>query len=206
MNLKLRERLLSATRDLFVRKGIKNLTMDEVAKELGMSKKTIYQMIESKDEFVQEVIERYIADEKKQLDVFATTALNPVDEIVHLYSHILTQNREMNPTVLIDMQKYYPKSWETLSEYRNVDMYKRVFDNLEKGKQEGYYVTNFDSDIVTKLYIGVLQVLANQELFPYQQYQFVNLLKEYLNYHLRAIASEKGLTAWQQHELMNTIS
>ena len=92
--------------------------MDDVAKELGMSKKTIYHFVENKAQLVQLTMQNYLEEERKQLEAILKPSKNSVDEIIQMISYFFNQVREFNPSALNDLQKYYPETWNIYNQYR----------------------------------------------------------------------------------------
>ncbi len=180
--------------------------MDMIAKSLAMSKKTIYVMVRDKSHLVAEVIERYIQSELQTLDEIHKQAENPLHELVLIIKRALEQTEGFNPETLFDMQKYYPESFQLFTHHRNTFLYKRLAENLEKGTLEGFYRSDFNKEVIAKIYIGMLKVLVDQSLFPSAKYPFVEILKEYLDYHLRAIVTQKGLEELFRQKELNRIT
>jgi AcrR family transcriptional regulator len=193
--------LLEKSGELFIKYGIKNLTMDDVAKELGMSKKTIYNFVENKAELVKLTMQSYLEEERKQLDSILKSSKNSVDEMIQMISYFFNQVREFNPSALNDLQKYYPETWSIYNEYRFHFMLTRITDNLENGIKQGLYRNDLNADIISKIYIAGIDILINQDFFPAKKYVFIDTYKEYLNYHLRGIVSVKGLKYLEEHNL-----
>lgn len=203
VNSELRENLLEHARQMFVKQGIKNLTMDEIAKSLGMSKKTIYVLVRDKSELVLEVIERYVNNEKKTNEEIKARAKNPIEEMMLVMEHVLQQTQELNPQVLFDMQKYYPESWQVYHHYRNSYIFNFIYNNIQNGIERGLYRNDFKIDIVTKFYTGALSIISDQTLFPAKHYKFVTVLKEFIHYHLRAIVTPEGFKEMLRHQKNN---
>jgi len=197
VNLKQREVLLEHARQMFLKHGIKSLTMDMIAKSLSMSKKTIYLMVRDKSQLVKEVIERYVSSEYEVHEVIKRNSENPLHELVLMINHVLKQTDGFNPETLFDMQQLYPESYTLFNKHRTTFLYNRLVENMEAGVEAGLYRSDFNKDVIAKIYIGMLKVFVDQQLFPSKKYPFVLVLKEYLDYHLRAIVTEKGLQELQ---------
>lgn len=178
--------------------------MDDVAKELGMSKKTIYQFVENKAELVKLTMEQYLAEERTQLEAILKTSKNSVDEMIQMVVYFFNQVREFNPSALNDLQKYYPETWAIYNEYRFDFMLRMLTKNMEDGIEQGLYRNDLNSNTIAKIYIGTIDVLINQQFFPIKKYVFIDTYKEYLNYHLRGIVSAKGLKYLEQHNLFKS--
>ena len=175
--------------------------MDDVARELGMSKKTIYVFVEDKNELVKLSMESYLQEERNQLEEILKTSKDSIDEMIQMISYFIHQVKEFNPSALNDLQKYYPETWDIYNEYRFHFMLGMVTKNLENGVEQGVYRKDLNADIISKIYIAGIDILINQQLFPSKKYVFLDTYKEYLKYHLSGIVSIKGLKVLEQHNL-----
>lgn len=204
-NPQLKQLILKAT-ELFKKYGIKSLTMDEIAKELGMSKKTIYRFVKNKADLVKMVMQYYLQTEKEQVEQIIEGSENSVEELIKIADYFMNQMQEFNAHVLHDLKRYYPESWNIYNHYQFDFVLKRVYENILNGKAQGLYRTEVDADIISKIYIGGIDVLFNQELFPVKNYAFINLYKEYLNYYLHGIVSSKGVKLLEQQNIFKKVS
>ena len=175
--------------------------MDDIAHELGMSKKTIYQFVENKADLVNVSMRNYLELDRQQLETILKPSHNSIDEMIQMVSYFINQVNEFNPSVLNDLQKYYPETWDLYNNYRFHFMLSRIAENLKNGVEQGVYRSDLNPEIISKLYIGGIDILINQDFFPSKKYTFINIYKEYLNYHLRGIVSDKGLAYLEQHNL-----
>lgn len=189
------------SRELFMRNGIKNLTMDQIAKDLGMSKKTIYQFVENKSELVQLTLQNYLEEERGQMENVLKNPANSVDEMIKMIAYLLGVLQGFQASAMTDLQKYYPEAWRMYDDYRTNFMLGRIKDNLSSGVTQGYYRNDLNTDIIARIYVLAIELLINQELFPASEYEFSKIYSEFLNYHLRGIVSLKGLNYLEEHNL-----
>lgn len=187
------EKWLKRVEELFLRYGIKSITMDDVARELGISKKTLYAFVENKDDLVNRVLERHIQEEKTLCDNLFHSADNAVDEMLIVLETNAQMMQQMKTNIVFDLQRYHREAWEKMEAYQRGFMYDLVRANLERGVREGLYRDNFDADIVAKLHIAATFQLFNESLFPETAYNKVAVFREYLMHYLYGIISEKGL-------------
>jgi len=193
--------LFLKARELFMKHGIRTLTMDDIAKELGISKKTIYKSVENKAELVKLTMQDFLAEEVHDLDAIQRESTNSIDEMIRMVDYFLKQTAGFNTSAMHDMQKYYPEAWQIYNEYRFRNALTRITLNLKKGVKEGMYRADLNTDIMAKIYIGGIDILMNQDFFPVKMYAFFDIYNEYLNYHLRGIVSAKGLKILDEHTL-----
>jgi len=196
--------LLMKSRELFMKHGVKSLTMDEIAKQMGMSKKTIYQFVNNKSDLINLTMKEYLEDERKLMEVILKKSGNSIDEMIAMIEYWLQIVREFNATTLYDVQRYYPETWKMYNDYRFNFMLGLIKVNLQNGVKEGYYREDMDSDIISKIYILATEILLNQDLFPTKKYAFLTVYREFLGYHLRGIVSSKGLKYLNEHNLFKS--
>ena len=178
---------------LFFRYGIKSLTMDDVAFELGISKKTLYQMVESKDDLVMKVLNHHICREKSQCMDLAAKAANAIDEIFIVLDMNSQDLSQMKTNVIYDLQKYHREGWLMIRNYHYEFVFRNIRDNILRGRNEGLYRDNFDVDIIAKLHLATAFNLFDEQVFPDGSIPRVILFKECMMHFLYGIVSPKGL-------------
>jgi TetR/AcrR family transcriptional regulator, cholesterol catabolism regulator len=178
---------------LFFRYGIKSLTMDDVASELGISKKTLYQMVESKDDLVMKVLRHHTSREKSQCLNLASQASNAIEEIFIVLDTNSQEMSQMKTNVVNDLQKYHREGWLLIRNFHYDFVYKVIRENMVRGRKEGLYRENFDIDILAKLHLATAFNLFDEQLFPDGSTPRVILFKEYMLHFLHGIVSPKGL-------------
>ena len=175
-----------------MRYGIKSITMDDIARELGMSKKTLYQYVDNKTDLIEQIFQQHVEEEKKVIERIRHDSADAIDEILRIARYVVEQLRELAPTTVYDLQKYYRNTWKQMDALHQRHVYTVIKDNLERGIRQGVYRSNLNPDIVAKLYVGKTSLVADEEMFPAREYNIQNLYWEYINYHIRGIASAEG--------------
>jgi len=198
MNRETRSHLLRNSRQLFIKYGVKSLTMDDIARELGMSKKTIYQFVSAKNELVVQAMEAHLEVEKVHIAGILERAPNSVQGMLGILEYMISELRQLNPSVIYDLQKYYPDAWAVLNNYRYQFVLGMITRNLEKGKEEGVYRQDLNTLIIGRVYVKALDVLLDQQTFPISQFNFIDIYSEFIRYHLRGIVSAEGLSHLDQ--------
>ncbi len=178
---------------LFMRYGIKSVTMNDVARELGISKKTLYQLVPSKDELVIKVLQRHISTEKAQCLNLASLAPNAIEEIFIIMETNSQELTRMKTNIVNDLQKYHRQGWELIRKFHYEFVFKVIQENLVRGRKEGLYRENFDIDIIAKLHLATAFNLFDPELFPVLANDRLTLFNEYMMHYLHGIVSPKGI-------------
>lgn len=177
---------------LFMRFGIKSMTMDEVARQLGISKKTLYQYVDNKKDLVKRMMELHIDCEQCSLQETFSKCDNAIEEIMEMTKEVSTQMKEMHPSILFDMRKYHPEAFQILVNHKDKFVRKSIHTNLENGIKEGFYRSNLNPGIVTELYLSMMSSMMNPENILAKDINAHEVHGEMMRYHIRGIASSKG--------------
>ena len=188
------QKWLKQAQALFLKYGIKSMTMDDVARELGISKKTLYQFVENKDDLILKMLKFHIEIEKKQCEEQFSQTNNAIEEIMMVIEMNAKELQQMKSNIVYDLQRYHRDAWTIMAEYQQGFMYKVVLRNLDRGIAEGLYRSEINVDIMTKIHIATSFVLFDETIFPSSEYSKVTVFKEYLLHYLHGIVSEKGKT------------
>lgn len=188
-----KKQIIQKSSELFLRYGFKSVTMDDIANELGISKKTIYAHFENKTKLVQ-ACTLFIFEEINQgIQQICGAGFSPIEEIFEIKTQVMRQTNNEESSPMYQLQKYYPKIYKSIRETQFESLQNCVLNNLERGIEMGYYRKDIDIDFITRLYFNGVIGIRNLELFPIEKYSLTYLMDSYLNYHLRAITTEKGL-------------
>jgi len=194
-----KERILQSALNLFWRYGIKSVTMDDIARDLGISKRTIYQHFSDKEAILEQVIEGEIKSQKCELQKLDEKASNPIEQIIYASGQMRDTLANMNPTLLYDLKKYYPKAWNLFQSYKKEHLIKNIRDNLSEGIKLGFYRPDIDVEIFSLLRIEQTVMAFDPTIFPLKNFSMMHIQMQFLLHFLRGILSEKGF------EYYNTI-
>jgi TetR/AcrR family transcriptional regulator, cholesterol catabolism regulator len=187
-----KERILIKAADLFCRYGIRTITMDEIASQLGISKKTIYQFFTDKDDMVSAVIEQEIQRNELECSNFRDTAKDAVHQIFLALESLEEMLKYTNPLMLYDLEKHHPASFQRLREYKYRFLYEIIVENLQWGVETGLYRPDIDKDIVAKARIEAAFLVFNPDVFPHSRYRISEVNFELAMLFLYGVATDKG--------------
>jgi AcrR family transcriptional regulator len=187
------QNLLIKVRELYIKYGIKSITMDDVARELGMSKKTLYQYVVDKDDLVGKFIDIEISLRKEEICKCFGKGYNAIEELfeISLFMNRLMKNQ--NFATEHDLKKYYPHHYNKAQLARREGVQSYIMLNLKKGINEGLYRDDMDKEVIARLYLWRVENIQLDNLFTVEEFTSVKLFMELLNYHIRGIATEKGI-------------
>lgn len=179
--------------ELFTKYGFRAVTMDEICQQIGISKKTLYQFYTDKDALIDECMEMDMVNGKSDCTIATEMSENAVDEIFITLEFITQEFKDLNPIVMHDLKKFYPATFEKLNNHINHFYYTIIYNNLQKGINEGFYRKNLDLDILTKFRLSVILMGFDQNIYPSEKYNLVKVTEVLLDHFLYGIVTEEGL-------------
>jgi len=196
------ERIKHKAHELFMQFGLKSVSMDDIATKLGISKKTIYQFYADKDALVDDVIQSLIKHNQQCCDIDQQKADNAVHEIFLAMDFIMEIFRSMNPSLLFDMQKYYPVAFQKFSNHKNDYLYGVIKTNLTRGVAEELYRPDLKIDVIARFRVESMMLPFNPEFHTKVKQNLADIEEEITLHFLFGMVSPKGykLAAKYQQE------
>ena len=192
MDSEIRE-LIQKISAIYFRYGIKSITMDDLARELGMSKKTLYQFFSDKEDVVSHVIQFHIESQECGIrEMLSDVNLNAIDHLLHMSKYIAEHLKHMNPSVAYDLQKYYPSAWDKLISFKRDHVYEKIMENIQSGVKEGLYLEDLNYEIIANLYVDMMEMLSSGNYPQMERFSHEELFRTLFIYHIRAISNERG--------------
>ena len=186
------EQILLQARSIFMRYGLKSVTMDDVCREMGMSKKTLYQFVCDKSDLVKRTIELEIKNDQEQVELILAKKLNAIDELFEISALISEKLKYVHPSVIFDMQKYYPEAYTIMSKYRSEYIVKTIINNTNRGREQGIFHDDFNVLVISKFYSLKMEMMIDPS-FISENNSLPDIFFEHLKYHIRGIANQNGL-------------
>jgi AcrR family transcriptional regulator len=192
INMEVKERILTKAADLFSRYGIRSITMDEIASQLGISKKTIYQFFTDKDDMVSAVIDQEIARNEMDCNLFRQEAADAVQQVFLALESLDEMLKYTNPLMLYDLEKHHPRAFQKLREYKYRFLYQILMDNIQWGMDTDVYRSDLQKDIVAKWRIESAFLVFNPDVFPHSRYKISEVNYELAMLFLHGVVAPKG--------------
>jgi len=194
-------KILKGATDLFMRYGIRSVSMDNIANHLGMSKKTLYQFFKDKDEMVFSVTEEQLIQDRAELEEIVKESKNAVEELV-LLTHCLRENfRDMNPSLLFDLQKYHHDAWNLWIQYKNELIRNHIIRSLNQGKEEGYFRKEINTDILSTMRLETIQLAFDPVIFPKDKYELTEVQLQIFDHFIHGLFTDKGKKLYDKYRL-----
>lgn len=189
----MKETILQKANEMYLNLGYKSVTMDDIAAELGISKKTIYQHFANKNELVEASTLDLFYKISAGIDSITEMGYDAIEEIFMIRNFLKKNLNNESTSPFYQLQKFFPKTFICLRTRQFEKMHGCMICNLHKGIADGLYRQDIDIDFVSRIYFTGLTGIKDSDIFPSDAYEINTVTKQYLEYHIRAIATKKGL-------------
>lgn len=187
------KRILTEAADLFFRYGIRNITMDDIAEKLGISKRTIYETFKDKNELLINCFEEYSKERYEVNEEIIKNSQNILAAICSFIQRGAVALDLLNPAFFSDMRKYHKDIWIMASQQQNEKNYNLAYRLLRKGINEGVFRKDINIDIVVRIILAQINLLVDNEVFSSDKYSRSEVFKNMVINFIRGIASDRGL-------------
>lgn len=187
-----KEKILKGAEELFMKYGIRSISMDDIARHLGVSKKTLYQHFADKDELVMLVSKAHLERNAKEFEAILENVGNSIEELAKI-SMCMKRNLEgVNQSMLFDIQKFHPKAWSVWIDFKNKYIRESVIRNLQQGIQDGYIRAEVNPEIMAILRIEFIQLAFNPDVFQREKFNMVEVHSQLFDHFVFGLVTEKG--------------
>ncbi len=193
-----KQHILKQAGNLYLRFGIRGVTMDDVASEFGISKKTLYQYFKDKEDLVGQVIDYYL--ENPVFNLCFEESGNSIDHYFVLRQHVAKTIKHFNNNLEFELKKTYPALFKKVHNFKRKRIYDDTIRNIENGIKEGFVRPEIDTDVVAKLQVGRVLCTLNpdNEIFTDEEVMNLDLFDKMMDYHIHAICTEKGIKYYRK--------
>lgn len=188
----MRQKILTKAIDMFLNLGFKSVTMDDLANEMGISKKTIYTHFTNKTELVKECTSQLFINITTGINSICSMEKNPIEELYEIKRLVTLYLKDEKSSPQYQLQKYYPAIYASLKSKQFETMKECVVENIKRGINLGFYRGNLNIDFIARIYFSGVTSIKDSTLFPPENFPKEQLIDEYLEYHLRGIVTPKG--------------
>ena len=189
----MKNKIISKCEELFLELGFKNVTMDDIAYAMGISKKTIYIHFSNKTELIENVVFSVLEFFHKNIEQINKEAVNPIEELYDIKMFVMNYLKNERGSTQFQLKKYYPKIFEQLEVKKFEKMHSSVEKGLKKGIKLNLFRDNIDVGFISRVYFMGMTGIRNTDVFSEEDFSKNYLMESYLEYHLRAIVTAKGL-------------
>lgn len=193
------QRILEKSHELFLRFGVRSVSMDDIASQLGISKKTVYQYYNDKGGLVDAVFSMMMESNRANCLVAREKRQNAIDEVFRSFDMVKELLTKMHPSVMLDLQKYHPATFQKFLQFKHEFLYRMVRENLELGMEEGLYRGDIDTDILSRYRLFSILLSFDSSVFPSNRTDLVYIEQQLLEHFLYGVATPKGQKLVQKY-------
>jgi TetR/AcrR family transcriptional regulator, cholesterol catabolism regulator len=205
----MKERILTAAEQLFWKYGVRSVTMEDIARKLGISKKTIYQHFTDKEDILYQIIQGKVAMDVSQMDCMAVETANPIEEIMMVMEMMSKNQHAVSPNLVMDIKRHYPHAYALFRTHMDQHLMKSILGNIQKGILQGVYRPDINPAILARMRVEQIELAFNNDFFPTDQYSMLDTQRELIHHFVRGMLTEQGFTIYNlyvnQHNHENTI-
>lgn len=188
----MKDQILITATEMFLNRGFKSVTMDDIAQEMAISKKTIYQHFGNKEAVVAVVTDMVFENICNTIDHICTQNMNPIEELYDIKRQVMAHLKDEKTSPWHQLQKYYPQIHGSLRKRQFTYMQDCVINNIKRGLEQELFRPNIDVDFVSRIYFIGITGIKDREMFPNSLFDPSQLMETFLEYHLRGIVTPKG--------------
>jgi len=187
--------IIGKAKEMFHRYGLRPVTMDDIAKELSVSKKTLYKYFSNKEELVEKSVEQIFETVSGRMRELLNFRGNAIDMLFAMDEVICSNIEDHDPGLQFQLERYYPELHAKLENQKQKMVYLMMHHNIKQGKEEGLFRPELNADVVAFLYYSRARLMTESDMshLQGQNLSTSSLMREILIYHVRGIANEKGL-------------
>lgn len=195
----MQDKILLAADALFVRYGVKSVTMDDIARELGISKKTIYQYFQDKRELVKICTIRQCAQRDENFGKIQGMAKDAIEELVLISKAIRENILDLNPLLLMEVKKYYTEAWKIFLDFKENNFYKSLVRTIERGKAEGYFRKEINAEVLAVMRMQQMQDIFEAVVYPKPKFDYKEVQIQLMNHFMHGLLTAKGKEVLDMH-------
>jgi len=194
------EIIIEGGEELFLKAGIKSVTMDDIAKHLGISKKTIYHFFKDKNELVIALVKKKLKEDEEQMEEIISKSTNVIEEMINMMKCSEDIMSRINPVVIHDMQKYHPDAWKEFQNFKSEVLVCTMAQLLEKGIEQGYIRADIDVKVMSLMRVHQLELGFNPAVFPIAEYNTWSVQQQFQEHFNYGVCTLKGFKLLDEHK------
>lgn len=195
-----RDRIRDEAGQLFMRYGIRSVSMDDISVSLGMSKKTLYQHFKDKDELVDAIIQQHNNRIKVDCLYCLENSSNAVEEVFLMMDRVMSHLSTVNPAIMYDLHKFHFQSFQKFQDIKTAFLFNIIRDNMERGIKEGLYRMDINVDVLSKYRLESIMIPFNIERFPVGKYNLLDVTREVLEHWIHGLVTPQGYELIHQYK------
>ena len=188
----IKKKIIGGAANLFAKYGVRSISMDDIARHLAVSKKTLYQHFEDKEEIVTVAVRSLIERIMAEFDAIQNDAVDAIDEIARISVCLRRTTAELNPSLMFDLEKYHPRAWSVWVDNKKKFIRDSVIRNLKRGVEEGYFRPEIDPEIMATMRMELVQLAFDDRVFPASHFNVTEVQSQLFEHFVFGVLTDKG--------------
>jgi AcrR family transcriptional regulator len=201
--IELKDKILKGAEELFMRFGVRSISMDDIARHLSVSKKTLYQHYADKEELVTMVSKSHLDRDMVEYEAVRTHSKNPIEELAMISVCMKKDMEKLNPSLLYDLQKFHPKAWSVWTTFRDKYLYQSIVNTIQRGIAEGYIRAEVNAEILATIRIQLVQIGFNPEIFQHEKHKLTEVQEQIFDHFVFGLVTDKGRKLYLKYKELN---
>lgn len=198
------ESIIKTASKVFTENGIRSVSMDDLCRQMCISKKTLYKYVENKADLLEKISQFIYSQIANAIEELEKKDLNAIDFLLEMSKFPGRLMNQINPIINFEMRKFYPQLFEESQARRKKIITVEVKRNMDKGISEGLYRQDLNRDIIAQLYFKKIEDFHNMDVETMKKYTVDQIFEVMFENHIRGIANEKGIEYFEkQKEKLN---
>lgn len=194
------QEIMDKTVDLFLEFGIRNLNMDDISRSLGISKKTLYVYVKSKEDLIEKLFLYDEVKKDKEMSRVISMDINAIETLVQVSLMVFEEMNRFNPKLTFELKKYYEPLFQQFIVRKQNLIFSQISRNIEKGISEGLYRPDINIELVAGLYVRNLMMMHNKDFCMVENITFEQLFEVMFENHIRAISTPEGIAYFEKRK------
>jgi len=194
------ERIITGAEELFLKGGIKSVTMDDIARHLGVSKKTLYLHFQDKNDLVIGLVKKKLKEDEDQMADIISRSGNVIEEMINMMKCSEEIFSRINPIVIHDMQKYHPQAWKEFQNFKADVLVRTMEELLTKGIDQGYIRPDIDVKVMSIMRVHQLELGFNPSVFPIAEFNTWGVQQQFQEHFNYGVCTLKGFKLLDQYK------
>lgn len=195
----MKERILAEAEQLFWKYGVRSVTMEDIAKPLGISKKTIYQHFTDKEDILYQVIQEKVQSDITEINCMIIGTANPIEELMMVLEMMRKHQHEVSPNLVFDIKRHYPQAFALFRRHMDQHLMKSILENIQKGVSQRLYRSDINPAILARMRVEQIELAFNNDFFPTNQYSMLDVQRELIHHFVRGMLTDQGFIIYNQY-------
>ncbi len=195
-----KDKILAGSEALFMKYGIRSVSMDDIARHLSVSKKTLYQHFADKDELVTVMSQEHMKRDIQEYEQITHESENSIDELNKISVRLRCDMEQMNPSLLYDLQKFHPKAWALWQQHKNENIMSSIVRNLNQGISEGFYRDDIHPEVIALSRLILIESAFDERIFPKDKFNLVEVQSQFFDHFVYGLCTDKGRRLYQKYK------